>query len=398
MGSEDEYLTFEQAAELLSVSRSTLYRWLRDGEVPGHKLGRQWRFVREELEQWSRRGPSASPGVLDEVSAVLAGRWEEKMKGVDEMKRQQMIEAIEGMDVAGRMIWGAADEGASVIHVQPAGGRHEVRYRTGAGLERLVALDPEQFAALDARWRGMSVARRSEDSRRALLERDAAGAPEGGAGERVQVRYQKLETMAGERVSLRIVRGAPEVPPLERLTADGPARATLKRWAGASHGLVVLSGRSGSGKTSTAYACLDELTRAGDRVIFTIEGEVGALIEGVNQVEIDLDDARAYRDTFTSIFDSDPDVLFIASTFAQRHRPLLWGTALNAAEQGHLVFVQMEAESAKDALERLQREVDRPVDDHLVGVCWQELVPRENGRGRQANYDLLSGPLDIDEV
>lgn len=397
MKGEDDYLTFGEAAELLSVSRSTLYRWLREGEVPGHKLGRQWRFVREELERWTRRGPAPTPGVLDEVSAALTARWEARMRGVEVVKRQALEATLEGMGVAVQMIWTAADEGASVIHVQPMDGGHEVRYRTKAGLERFAEIDVDQFEALDAQWRGLSVAGRSEDSRRALFKRDASGAPDGGAGERVQVRYQKLETVAGERVSLRILRGAPQVPPIERLTSDGPARATLKRWAVASHGLVVLSGRSGSGKTSTAYACLDELTRMGGRVIFTIEGEVAALIEGVNQVEIDLDDARAYRDTFTSIFDSDPDVLFIASTFAQRHRPLLWGTALNAAEQGHLVFVQMEAESAQDALERFQRHVERPVDDHLVGVCWQELVPREGG-GRRANYDLLCGPLDIEEV
>ena len=68
-----------------------------------------------------------------------------------------------------------------------------------------------------------------------------------------------------------------------------------------------------------------------------IEETVGALLPGVNQVEIDLDDASAYRSTFSAIFHSDPDVLFIASTFAQPHRSLLWSTAVNAAESGHLV-------------------------------------------------------------
>ncbi len=79
----------------------------------------------------------------------------------------------------------------------------------------------------------------------------------------------------------------------------------------ASHGLVLISGRSGSGKTTTAYVCWNELAQAKDKVIFTIEDPIGTYIPGVNQLEVDLDDERAYREAFSAVFDSDVDVLFI---------------------------------------------------------------------------------------
>lgn len=397
-------MTFEQASEFLSVSRSTLYRWLREGRVPGHKLGRQWRFIREELEQWRRQGAGSTvsealAGLAEALGQRLETRHNEQE--VAKMQREQMKQWFDSIEMAERLIWDAAEQGAQVIHVQPEGDAHQISYRTRQGLERLMPIQRDAFALLDTQWRGLSQAVRDERTRRLFLERPAFDEDEGSededavTSERLQVRYQKLATLAGERVSLRIVRSDHVVTSLEHITNDDRELDTLRRWARAPHGIVLLAGRSGSGKTTTAYACLSELAGERNRVIFTIEDPVGAFLPGVNQVEIDLDDAQAYRETFAAIFASDLDVLFIASTFAQRHRALLWGTALNAAESGHLVLVQLEAESAEDALERFQRSVERPIDDHLVGVCWQELVPGPGGKGRRANYELLGGPLDI---
>ena len=66
----EEYMNFEQAAEFLNTPRSTLYRWLKEGRVPGHKIGRQWRFLRAELDA-VRRAPDE-----DEELAVGAGAEE----------------------------------------------------------------------------------------------------------------------------------------------------------------------------------------------------------------------------------------------------------------------------------------------------------------------------------
>jgi excisionase family DNA binding protein len=381
----DEYMTFEQAAEFLNTSSSTLYRWLREERVPAHKLGRQWRFLREELERWRAGERDDSPAlVLAKLEQLLKTRLEERKE-----KGMERIETTDSDALGARILWDAFDSGASVVHVQPFKDHHQLSYRTNAGLEHLIELPADAFEALDRQWSTASQPTRTSRSRRMYIERERGAADERDA---LQVRYQKLETLAGDRLTLQLLRTDPGYISLSRV-AHGQDEQQLQTWLTASHGLILISGKSGSGKTTTAYACLNELATRGDLVIFTIEETAGTLLPGVNQVEIDLDDAAAYRATFSAIFNSDLDVLFIASTFAQPHQSLLWSTAINAAESGHLVLVQIEAESAHDAIARFGEGTDRSFDDVLIGSCWQQLVPNESGQGREAVYEMVDGAL-----
>ncbi|MCP4872341.1 MAG: Flp pilus assembly complex ATPase component [Proteobacteria bacterium] len=342
-----DYLTLDEAAEFLSTSKPTLYRWLRDGRIPGHKLGRQWRFLQSELETFRSGGPS------------------------------------DGRAEAEALIWEAIDAGANAVHLIPVGGAHSLRYRRDGGLEPVRDLDGDTFDALDRAWTAASRPVRGQEKRRLFLERE---------GERLQVRYRRLETFSGSRVTLRFVRESKM-----RLTLDGIApepadRAVLESLTGASHGLVLVSGRGGSGKTTTAYCCLNELAASGSRTVFTIEDEVGVYLPGVDQLEVDLDDPAAVRGAFSAVMDSDPDVLFVSSMVAQRHRGTIWGLALDAAENGHLVFVQLDAASPQHAIEQVTEAVDRPLDPILVGALWQRLE-RKPESGRRAVYQVEQGPL-----
>lgn len=335
--------------------------------MPAHKLGRQWRFLRDELEVFRAGGPGLEP------VAALAG-----------VRSHLCAPSASAADLARQLVWEAVDRGASAIHLAPKDGSHELRYRTDAGLEEVLGLDPEAFAALDTEWTRASQPIRDDARRRFFLER---GAP----AERLQVRYRRLDTLAGPRLTLRLLRAANQGATLDRI-ATGDVVKALRRWCGASHGLVLVAGRSGSGKTTTAYSCLAELAASQTRVIFTIEESIGHYLPGVDQIEVDLHDEAALRGTFAAVFDSDPDVLFLASVIAQPHQHVLCGMALSAAESGHLVFVQMEADSADDAVRRFSAAAGREVRRSLVGAVWQELVPRPAG-GRVARYELDSGDL-----
>jgi general secretion pathway protein E len=368
------YMTFEEAAEFLNTSRSTLYRWLREERVPAHKMGRQWRFLRDELEAFSRGDVPMNN--LSELAKLLRDRNQEE----DEMQMTHPSEISNGL------IWDALDHGASVIHIDPKGSSHQVRYRTDKGLETLFELPALTFESLDSEWTKSSKPVRGDLKRRLFLERDQKGKTD-----RVQVRYQKLETLAGSRVVLRLLPENSFAMEVDVIAPEAEDAQTLRKWMNATHGLVLISGRSGSGKTTTAYVCLNELAQAKDKVIFTIEDPIGTYIPDVNQLEVDLNDERAYREAFSAVFDSDVDVLFISSTIASRHRQTMWRSALSAAESGHLVFVQMEADSAEDAVARMRAEVDGPLDDVLVGAVWQELVEKKGG-GRKARYEFFEGP------
>lgn len=380
MSDESDYMTFEEAAEFLSTTRSTLYRWLREGKVPGHKLGRQWRFLRDELDAF-RRGETtdAAGDTLKPLADWLTAR-------IHTENTMETINWTAPADVAQQLMWDAVDHGATTIHFQPNGASHQLRYRTPTGLEHLVDLDPGTFDALDDVWQESGSALRNEDQRRLYLERDGQD-----GAERIQVRYQRLQTLGGTRLTLRLLKEHRIRTEIADIAPESSDADTLRQWSNASHGIVLISGRSGSGKTTTAYSCLTQTAKSGDRVVFTLEDAIGFVMPGVNQVELDLEDPAEYRRAFQAIFDSDLDVLFIGSTFAPRHHDVLWDTARSAAESGHLVFVQMEADSARDAVERFGATVGLPVEELLVGAVWQELV-REDDVIR-ARYEFSPGAL-----
>ena len=368
-----DYLTFEQAADLLNIAHSTLYRWLREEKVPGHKVGRQWRFVRRELESFMTDDDSDRLAALKPLAHYLQSDNPEEPT-MDTQLAQSPAKLAESL------LWDAVDRGAQVVHLQPSPTGHSLRYRTKGGLDEVVELDRGALEPLDEHWRKQSTAVRNEDHRHLFLERQSDGETE-----RVQVRYQGLDTLSGRRLTLRLLREEHTSLSIDDIASGDDARR-LHELCERSHGLVLIAGRGGSGKTTTAYVCLSELAQTGDRAVFTIEEMTGYFLPGVNQIEIDLGDESAYRDAFSAIFESDPDALFISSPFSHQRRALLWNAALRIAESGHLVFVQMEAESAQEAAEKFAATVDRPVDDYLVASCWQQLDTDDDGN-RFARYD-----------
>ncbi len=377
-----DYMTFEEAAEFLKTPHSTLYRWLREGRVPGHKLGRQWRFLRLELEAFRASGTRQHDDqvALAELSALL----DERKQPEGDMRSS----SVEALQLTDRLIWDAVDHGASVIHLQPSDGAYSLRYRTAEGMENLIELSQTAFDAIDRQLADSGTPTRNNHRRRLHLERQVNQHPE-----RLQVRYQKLDTFAGERVALSLIQESRFPKSIDDITASPEDSETLRRWSQALHGLVLVSGRAGSGKTTTSFCCLEELARDSNRVIFTIEDSVEFLLSNVEQVEVDLHDDRAFRDTFEAVFASDPDVLFVSSSIGTRHQSTLWRHALSAAESGHLVFVQIDAVSTEHAQELFEQAVERSVEEQLVGVVWQTLTRDPETKRRTAHYDFKTGAL-----
>jgi len=99
----NEYLTFEEAIAFLNTTRSTLYRWLREEKVPAHKLGRQWRFLRTELQVY--RGSGERSKVEQEGLADLARLLHTRMPKEAEMKTEGNTTSA----VAENLIWNAVD-------------------------------------------------------------------------------------------------------------------------------------------------------------------------------------------------------------------------------------------------------------------------------------------------
>ena len=125
----NEYLTFDEAAEFLNTPRSTLYRWLREGKAPGHKLGRQWRFLRSELERFMRS--SAEEAEEKDELATLVGVLDARSGTT---RRENMHVDWNASAVAENLIWDAADHDVTALHITPSGEGYEIRYRNPDGL------------------------------------------------------------------------------------------------------------------------------------------------------------------------------------------------------------------------------------------------------------------------
>jgi excisionase family DNA binding protein len=376
------YLTFDEAADFLNTPRSTLYRWLREGKAPGHKLGRQWRFLRSELEYFMRSS-SEQDGEKDELASLV----DALQARAGSTRRTNMHVDWNPSAIAESLIWDAVDHDVTAIHITPDGAGHDIVYRNSEGLVSLHRISEAAFFSLDRYWTAKSTALRSGNKRRLYLQRDTEDS------ERLQVRYQKMETFSGERITLRIIRESRFPKSIKEIAPLAFDTDVLERWFGIQKGIILVAGRPGSGKTTTAYCGLEHIARSKERVIFSIEDQVEFFVPGVNQMTVDLDNEAACRSVFRDIIDSDLDVLFLSSGHDQRHSETLWGTALGLAEAGQLVIVQLEADSAKDAIERFSTVTGRDIEAHLVGAVWQFLKTDKSKR-RSAEYRYQSGGLD----
>ena len=103
--------------------------------------------------------------------------------------------------LAESLLWDAVDRGARVVHFQPSGAGHRLSYRTDRGLDEVVELGKGALETLDEQWRKSSTRVRSDDHRHLFLERQSEEKTE-----RVQVRYQSLQTLLGRRLTLRLLR------------------------------------------------------------------------------------------------------------------------------------------------------------------------------------------------
>ncbi|MGE0708009.1 MAG: ATPase, T2SS/T4P/T4SS family [Planctomycetota bacterium] len=204
-----------------------------------------------------------------------------------------------------------------------------------------------------------------------------------------------VATLASTRgqhsIAVRFQRG-PAALSLEVVRAPD----VVREWLGASHGLIVVAGPHGSGKTTTLYAMTEWLIEHRELHLCTVEDPLAYELRSkralVQQREVGVDVPSAAAG-IEAAMGQDLDALVVTAL------PDLeaLGAALHAAATGHLVLLQVHASSAADALERMieatpesmQAHVRRGLAETLIGVLWQRLVPKAAG-GRVAAYEVLT--------
>jgi type IV pilus assembly protein PilB len=249
---------------------------------------------------------------------------------------------------------------ASDIHIDPERDDVRVRLRVDGALEEYRRLPTAALAPLCSRIKvlaGMDIAERRAPQDGGFthhfsgIERTHA----------VDVRVASLPTKHGERITLRLLATQEQWLSLEQLGMDEGDFAAFEATLAHPHGLVLLTGPTGGGKTTTLYAAVRRLLAGPPLNIITVEDPIECELPGVAQVEVDSADKISFHKALRALLRHDPDVLVIGEI---RDRDSL-DIAVKASLTGHLVFSTLHTNSAVSVVTRL---LDMGMPAHLLGA------------------------------
>lgn len=203
-------------------------------------------------------------------------------------------------------------------------------------------------------------------------------------GERVDVRISTMPTLHGEKVVLRLLRNRPEFLTLSELGLDAEDFKRLLRLIFRPHGLLIVTGPTGSGKTTTLYGILQELNRP-EVSIVTLEDPVELQISGITQIQINTKAGLTFAQGLRAVLRQDPDLIMVGEVRDQETADI----AIRAALTGHRVFSTLHTGDAASAITRLLDMGIAPyrVASALNGVVAQRLVRRLCSRCRGAGCE-----------
>jgi type IV pilus assembly protein PilB len=370
---EEEFLSLQEAAQFLFVSKSTLYRLLNQGKLRGMKAGKQWRFRKADLVAYMQRGPAALAlanlpiEVLDGELAAFREYLAEAGTSAEQSDDSSLAgEAGKISQLVRRMVWLLHTYGGSDISVEPMweAGREYTRLRMRVNGE---LRDAHEFPfslhePLVLEWKqqaGLSIEERS---------RPQDGSARLTYGETlVALRVSVVPTVYGERVAVRDI--PTRVPSLDEL---GMGDTPLRDWSARPRGLVLITSPTGHGKSTTRAACVRERD-AYVVNIMAVDDQIEYLFpSGVAQLKAErFTSAEGVR----AILTQDPDVIAVGDLLTDA---ALAQAAMLAAETGHLVLACVHAyDSISPLYDLVELGVKRPqLAGNLIGIVNQHLLSK----------------------
>ncbi len=260
----------------------------------------------------------------------------------------------------------AVDRHATDIHLEPMTGKITVRYRIDGILHAITDVPKSHYTGIVTRLKVLSrlniaERRRPQDGRMRVSVR----------GRNVDLRISILPTINGETIVLRILDKSKIPLNLDSLGFDEEASSMLEKLAETPNGIILATGPTGSGKTTTLYALLRMLMRP-EVKIFTIENPVEYKLDNAVQLQVNPDINFTFAAALRSVLRQDPDVILVGEIRDKETAEI----AIRASLTGHLVFASLHTNSAVEAITRLR---DMGVDSFLLaatvrGIIAQRLV------------------------
>ena len=272
------------------------------------------------------------------------------------------------------MLADAVYRGASDVHIEPCNGEFLILYRVDGQLHRVRTVTDSFLAPVTSRLKVMA----EMDIAERRLPQDGHVALRI-AEKTVDMRVATLPTHFGERVVIRILDRTVSCLQLDSLGLSASNKRALTQLIHKPHGIVLVTGPTGSGKTTTLYAALNALIREsrdgrGRKNILTCEDPIEYQIEGISQSSVNERAGLTFARQLRAILRQDPDVILIGEIRDSETADI----AFRAAMTGHLVLSTLHCNEASSAVSRLQDLGVAPylIASSLAGVVAQRLVPR----------------------
>ncbi len=341
----------DEAISHLKTTRPTFYRWLRSGKLKGMKVGRQWRFYKEELDRFLKgEGPrielSSSPEpLLKSISDKLA---ELGVKGWNTAADGEKLKSI----VQGMISLGDSMR-ASDIHISPhpvAGdlmANHVLlRYRVDGVLRTVSEFDVRLLQPVIDEFKSMAKCdlheRQHPQDGRIIVKVDTGR-------KTLDLRVCFLPSTIGETVTIRILDSNAVKLDIDSLYFTQKNLDNIHKALNLPNGMIIVAGPTGSGKTTVLYAFLRSFEKRNCLKIISIEDPVEYLLEKTVQVGVNVHAGVTFSKATRAALRSDPDVIMHTEIRDREQLQLLQNSTLT----GHITLSTIHADSAAAAIRRL---------------------------------------------
>jgi len=293
---------------------------------------------------------------------------EEEEEG-DDLEVEDGISEAPLVRLVNSIIFQAAEDGSSDIHFEPQQDALVVRFRTDGVMHEVQRIPRKMSAGVLTRLKvlaklDIAERRRPQDGRISL----SAAA----AGRMLDIRVATLPTVDGEKIAMRLLDKSKTAPTLEELGLEEVMRTHLQEIINKPGGALLVTGPTGSGKSTTLYSAVTEISRPEINIV-TVEDPVEYRLHGVSQMQINIKAGLTFASALRSILRADPDVVMVGEIRDSETAKI----SIESALTGHFVLSSMHTNDAPGAITRLN---EMGVEPFLVGSAVSAVLAQRLAR------------------
>lgn len=277
-------------------------------------------------------------------------------RGIKLRKRKEDVKILKDAPIAKMVesiVESAIDAGASDIHIEAMADSVRVRYRIDGDLKTVISLPKKIGPALVSRVKILSnlkidEKRKPQDGRFRIND----------LGKTIDFRVSSFPTAYGEKIVMRILDTQSGLLTLDKLGVQGRDKEVIEKMIKEPYGIILITGPTGSGKSTTLYSMLRIINREEVNII-TLEDPIEYVLEGINQSQVRPEIGYTFANGLRSVLRQDPDIIMVGEIRDEETAEL----AIHASLTGHLVLSTLHTNSAAGAIPRL---IDMEVQPFLL--------------------------------